>query len=120
MSFRAQDNLSRAAERVRQSPRFVASLFDAWESAFGGSIAAALDAQSNNLDALAVCLRPRDDHWSKDVAEIALACCLDETRLASLLRQALAVEVLASAPPVGDVVDGRLLAARDRGEGEDE
>jgi hypothetical protein len=118
MSFEQKTSLSRAAERVRHSPPFVGSLFDAWENTFGTSIVGALDASPESVNALALCTKPRDDRWGEDIAEIAAACSLDEGRLATFLRQALAVERLKSAAPVGAAVDGRLLAARDRNEDE--
>jgi hypothetical protein len=116
MSFEPKTSLSRAAERVRHSPLFVGSLFDSWENAFGSSIAGALDASPESVDALALCTRPRDDRWAEDIAEIARACSLDEGRLAALMRQALAVALLRTAAPVDEALDGRLLAARDRDE----
>src|SRR5258707_993743 len=116
MSYELKTGLSRAAERVRRSSLFVGSLFDAWESALNTTVGAALDASPESVDSLALCTRPREDCWADDIAEIARACSLDEGRLAAVLRQALAVERLKSAAPVGEAIDGRLLAARDRDE----
>jgi hypothetical protein len=116
MSFEPKISLSRAAKRVRHSPLFIGSLFDAWENTFGISVADALDASPQSVHALALCTRPRDDRWAEDIAEIAGACSLDEGRLAAFLRQALAVALLQTAAPVDEALDGRLLAARDRDE----
>jgi hypothetical protein len=106
--------------RVQRSPAFVASLYQGWERAFENSVRAALDASEEAVASLGLCLRPRNENWAADVSEIANACGLDVGRLAAFLRQAFAVEAFAGAPPAGDVVDGRLLAARDRGQEDDE
>jgi hypothetical protein len=114
MSFDPHQDLSRAAERLRRSPAFIASLFGPWEKAFDATIAASLGADGTKIVSLGLCLRPREDHWAEDIEEIARACGLESGKLAALLRQALAAERLAASPPVGEIVDGRLLAARDR------
>lgn len=114
MSFEPQVDLSKALNRARQSAVLIASLFGTWEKVFGGTIADALSAGPEAVSALGLCRRPREDRWADDIAEIAAACRLDEGRVAAVMRQALVAEHLAAAPPVGNVVDGRLLAARDR------
>jgi hypothetical protein len=116
MTFEQQPDLLKALDRARRSPAFVASLYAPWEKAFGGTVAKALSAGPDAVASLGLCLRPRDDRWSEDIAEIADACHLDVGDLAALLRQALAVERMAGAPRVSQIVDGRLLAARDRDE----
>jgi hypothetical protein len=63
-----------------------------------------------------LCQRPRDESWLQDVEDIARVCGIDAGALAILLRQAVAAERLAAAPPADSVTDGRLLAARDRDE----
>jgi hypothetical protein len=45
---------------------------------------------------------------------------LEPGKLGALLRQALVAERLSASPPLGDIVDGRLLAARDRDEDKEE
>ncbi len=120
MNSDQQQHLSRAAERSRRSPAFVASLFGQWEKAFETTVAASLGADDVKVVSLGLCLRPREDHWAEDIEEIARACGLESGKLAALLRQALAAERLAASPPLGDVVDGRLLAARDRDEDKEE
>jgi hypothetical protein len=115
-----QQGLSRAAERSRRSPAFVASLFERWEKAFETTVAASLGVDSAQINSLGLCLRPREDHWAQDIDEIASACGLEPGKLGAMLRQALVAERLAASPPLGDVVDGRLLAARDRDEDKEE
>jgi hypothetical protein len=118
MVFEHQPDLTLALERARRSATFIASLYSPWEKAFGGTVADALASAPESLISLGLCRRPREDRWYEDVEEIAAACRLDAGALASLLRQALAAELMAGAAPVGHVVDGRLLAARDRDEDE--
>jgi hypothetical protein len=116
MSSESQDQseLQRAYSRARSSATFTASLVAAWERAFGGTFAGALGAGDEAIIALGLCLRPRDDHWVADIEEIAAETDLDPAKLGSLLRQASVAEKLANSPPISNVVDGRLLAARDR------
>jgi hypothetical protein len=106
--------------RVGDKRDFIGSLFGGWRAAFRSEVTEALGISPEFATALGLCLRPRPDEWERDVAEIAGACGCDSAKLANFLRQALAVERLAEAPQVGDVVDGRLLAARDRGNEDDE
>src|SRR5262249_3750307 len=116
MSFEQQADLLKAFDRARKSPVFVASLYAAWEKAFGGPITSALSAEPDAVISLGLCRRPRDDRWLDDIETIAGAGRVDAGAVASLLRQALAAERMAAAPPVSQIVDGRLLAARDRDE----
>lgn len=102
--------------RIGGKRNFIGSLFGGWRAAFGTDVAEVLGTGPESATALGLCLRPRPNEWERDVAEIAAACGCDSTKLANFLRQALAIERLAEAPQVGDVVDGRLLAARDRDE----
>lgn len=111
-----QPDLTQALDRARRSAAFIASLYLHWERAFGGTVAGALSSSPESLISLGLCRRPREDRWSEDVEQIAEACRLDVGALASLLRQALAAELMAGAAPVGHAIDGRLLAARDRDE----
>ncbi|MET4149074.1 MULTISPECIES: hypothetical protein [unclassified Bradyrhizobium] len=99
-----------------RSSKLIASVFAPWERAFGQTAAEHLGADGRSIAKLALCLRPDPDNWAADVAEVAAACGIDEGRLSAFLRQAASVERMASAPPVEDIVDGRLMAARDRNE----
>jgi hypothetical protein len=110
-------SLDRAYVRARTSPAFIASLIAVWERAFSNDAIEAIGADLSRLPSLGLCLRPREDHWAEDIGEIAQECGLEPARLAAFLRQALVAERLASSPPAREVVDGRLLAARDRDDG---
>ncbi|PWS34388.1 hypothetical protein DFH01_25570 [Falsiroseomonas bella] len=111
----AYDFLARAARRAARGPApLVAGLFEAWRKAFPDEDpAAALACSGRALTELALCRRPRDEHWVGDVAEIAGALGIDADRLISLLRAAEAVERFGSAHPADASQAGRLLAARD-------
>jgi hypothetical protein len=116
MSSSDRVDLTRAARVAVRSPKLIGGLFLSWEHAFTGSVADFLGADERGMTSLAMCMRPKPDHFAADVAEIAAACRIDETRLAAWLRQAMSVEAMAAAPPAGKVVDGRLMAARDKTE----
>ena len=120
MKSNKQRDLSRVAERSRRSPAFVASLFERWEKAFETTVAAGLGVDNAKINSLKLCLRPRENHWTQDIDEIARVCGLEPGKLGTLLRQALVAERLSTSPPLGDIVDGRLLAARDRNEDKEE
>lgn len=106
-----------AYRHAARSPGHVASLIVAWQRAFGDEPpAVALGCPEDVILELGLCLRPRDERWLDDVSEIAQALRIDPDRLAAFLRRCAVVERLAAAPPLDEHVDGRLLAARDRGE----
>lgn len=116
MTSDTRSDLTRAAALAAASPKMIASLFAPWERAFVQKPADHLGADQRSMSRLALCVRPDSDRFAADVAEIAVACEIDEGRLLSFLRQAVSVERMASASPVGDALDGRLMAARDRDE----
>ncbi|WFT94391.1 hypothetical protein QA633_40085 [Bradyrhizobium barranii] len=118
MNSDERPDLTRAALRASRSTRLIGSLLPAWERAFGQTPSAYLAVGAASLTALSLCTRPRPDNWAADIAELEAACGIEAARLSGFLRQALNVEALASAPAVGDLVDGRLMAARDRTEDE--
>jgi hypothetical protein len=113
-------SLRAAVGRVSGEHGFVSSLFPAWETAFGAKVEHGLASDEEAVVSLGLCLRPRAEAWEHDVGEIAAACGIDAGRLGNFLRQAFAVERLAAAPQVGEVVDGRLLAARDHEDKQEE
>lgn len=110
--------LARVARRAARGPApLVAGLVEAWRKAFPDEEpATTLACTPRTLSELSFCLRPRDDHWLEDAAEIAGAVALDLDRLIAFLRAAEAVERFGDAHPTDDAQVGRLLAARDRDE----
>jgi hypothetical protein len=114
MSSRDDQDLIRAARRATGSVRFIASLLPAWQRAFDQRPEQFLGVDEARISFLSLCTRPSQERWEGDVASLASACGIDEHSLSAFLRQALTVERLAAAPAVEDIVDGRLLAARDR------
>lgn len=121
MSFDpGHDQLDRAYRRARNSPKLIASLIAAWEKAFDGDVAATVGTDHGHIVTLGLCLRPREDSWVADVGELAAENGIDAATLATFLRQAFVAERLAGSPAVSDIIDGRLLAARDRSDEADE
>lgn len=112
--------LARAAKRAATGPApFVAGLVEAWRKAFPDEdLTASLGCARRTVFELSLCLRPREERWLDDVAEIAGFVGIDLDRLVSFLRAAEVVEGMGDAHPADAAVEGRLLAARDRDEDE--
>lgn len=113
-----EDHLSRAVQRLsRGSSPAIAGLIPAWRRTFPEeSPANALACAPRAVTELSLCLRPREDRWLADVAEIADAVGLDLDRLIAFLRICDTIERLGDAHPIEDDAPARLLAARDRDE----
>lgn len=113
----SDDDLLRSAQRAaRHSGLVVAGLTRIWERAFPQErLAAILGCSERAVLELALCLRPRPDHWSTDVAEIASAVGIELVRLEMFFRKTEVLERLALAHPVDEAI-GQLMAARDRDE----
>ncbi|UGY04324.1 hypothetical protein [Bradyrhizobium quebecense] len=84
--------MQRAAMIASRSPRMIGSLFAEWERSHGQLAAEHLGATASDMAALALCTRPRPASWANDIAEIAVACGIDESRLSEFLRQAIEIE----------------------------
>jgi len=113
----SEDDLRRSAQRVgRLSGSMAAGLIQIWERAFPQEkLTTNLGCSERAVLELALCLRPRDETWVADVAEIAGALAIESGRLESFFRSAEVLERFALAHPVNESV-GQLLAARDRDE----
>jgi hypothetical protein len=110
-------NLARAARRAERGGQLVAGLVAAWRQAFPDDrLEEALGASTRLVTELSLCLRPRQDHWTVDVEEIAQAIGIEPVRLEAVLRKAELAERLSVAHAADDPGDGRLMAARDRDE----
>jgi hypothetical protein len=112
--------LARAARRAERGGELVAGLVDAWRRAFPDDrLEDALHASSGSITELSLCLRPRPENWTIDVQEIAQAIGVEPLRLEAVLRKAELAERLSVAHSGDDDSgDARLMAARDRDEGE--
>lgn len=109
--------LAKAVRRTaRSSAVLLASALDEWSRAFGANPGEILDLDSRRLNQLALCRRPRPDHWLPDARALAGEYGIEPEKLISLLRAAEAAEALRYAHPVEAERSGRLLAARDRDE----
>ena len=108
-------DLARVAQRAARSDIFIAWLLRVWSRAWpDASASEELQCPEQRLVDLALCLRPRAEHWEGDVAEIAGACGIEPPRLDAFLKKLMIAERLALAHDNGAEGEGRLLAARDR------
>jgi hypothetical protein len=121
MTYRTDEEmLNRAVRRAaRSSAVLLASAFEEWSRAFGADPGEALGLDRRRVAELALCRRPRPDHWLADASVLAGEFGIDPDRLISLLRAAEAAEGLRYAHPEQAGLSGRLLAARDRDEEDD-
>ena len=110
--------IARALHRAEShSGVLVAGLAAAWRRAFTDEdLEDALGCSAADVAELSLCLRPRADTWAEDINEIASAIGIESPRLVNFFRKAEVAERLALAHGIDDRADGRLLAARDRGE----
>jgi hypothetical protein len=112
--------LARAARRAARGPApLIAGLIEAWRKAFPKQAPEeSLGCSAGTLTDLALCLRPRDQHWVKDATEVADALAVNADRLIDFLRAAEAIQSFGDAHPAEAFQEGGLLAARDRDEDE--
>jgi hypothetical protein len=108
-------DLARVARRAARSDILIAWLLRVWSRAWPDARASdELQCPEHRLVDLALCLRPRAEHWDGDIAEIAGACGIEPRRLDAFLKKLVIAERLALAHDNGAEGEGRLLAARDR------
>ena len=113
--------VQKAMDRVRStlsdSPVFMASLEPLWRLVMPGtSPADALNCSENGWRWIAICRRPRADHFNDDVSKIAHSANVDETKLRHFIVTALAAERFRNAPPEPQQERMDLLAAREHDE----
>jgi hypothetical protein len=114
---RDDELLSKAVRRAARSGAvLLASAFEEWARAFGADPGETLGLDRRRFDELALCRRPRPDHWLVDAKGLAGEFGVEPEKLISMLRAADAAEGLRYAHPVEVQQSGRLLAARDRDE----
>jgi hypothetical protein len=108
-------DLARVVQRAARSDILVAWLLRVWSRASPeASASEELQCSEQRLVDLALCLRPRAEHWDIDIAEIAGACGIEPRRLDAFLKKLVIAERLSLAHDSGTEGEGRLLAARDR------
>jgi hypothetical protein len=116
------DSLLKAMDRARvaldDSADFIASLESHWRRVMQSSPAEALGCSDNVWHWIALCHRPRENHFIEDIQSIALDAKVDETKLKNFLVTALAVERFHNAPPEAEKAHRDLLAARERNDNE--
>jgi hypothetical protein len=107
--------LARALTRAARADFLVARLLAIWSRACPTeNVGEVLNCTEDRLVELALCLRPRAEHWDSDISEIATACGIDLGRLDAFLKKVVIAERLALAHEGDADEGGRLLAARDR------
>ncbi|HEX2094532.1 MAG TPA: hypothetical protein VHG28_19160 [Longimicrobiaceae bacterium] len=107
------DLLQRAAERAAERPAYLGWVLSRYLDLEGldwPAVAAALG-RSVDFAPLALCLRPRPDHFAADVRAVAERFDLDAGALARIVRTVDAVDAMAREAPQDR---GALLAARER------
>jgi hypothetical protein len=78
-------------------------------------LAQRLGIAAHNLPHLALCLRPRADHFIDDVRQVSTKFHIDATALAGIVRLVESIETLAASSPGTLAADaGLLMAARAR------
>ena len=85
---RTQELLTEAARRAREQPAYVAwalARVQAREGLSDAALAARLGIATVDLPRLALCLRPRPEHWAEDLAQIATRFSLAPESLAAVL-----------------------------------
>jgi hypothetical protein len=86
---RTHEPLTSAARRAQDRPAYVAwalARVQVWEGLSDEALAARLGIVTVDLPRLALCLRPRQDLWAEDLAQIASRFGLDPEPLATALR----------------------------------
>jgi AraC-like DNA-binding protein len=85
------DLIVRAAQRARSRPPFMGwplARFQEQQGCSRSQLAAQLGLPPGQLPRLALCLRPRPDHWAEDIATLAAQVGCSPTALASLVHRA--------------------------------
>jgi hypothetical protein len=87
---RTYELLTHAARRAQDKPAYVAFALSRYQARHGLTdevLVARLGCDSLTLPHLALCLAPRKDHWSEDLAQIAGTLGLDPSRLSAILTE---------------------------------
>jgi hypothetical protein len=110
--------LEYAAQRAGTRPEYLGWVLARYverEHIPEGELATRLGITSHDLPRLALCLRPRAEHFADDVRQISTKFHIDATALAGIVRLVESLETLAATHPTKPSADaGMLMAARAR------
>lgn len=107
--------MDRARTALSSCPEFIASLENHWRRVMpNASPSDALNCSDDAWRRIAICRRPRPDHFIEDVRNIALSANVDDRRLQHFIVTSLTVERFRDAPPDIRQVPLDLLAAREK------
>ena len=110
--------LAYAAERAKARPGFLAWVLARYievEQVSEGELQQRLGVTARDLPHLALCLRPRPEHFAADVRQISMRFHINPAALAKVVRLVESVEALAAENAGGRPTDaGLLMAARAR------
>jgi hypothetical protein len=108
--------LARAATRTATRPEFLGWVLDRFvhlEDLSNAELAKRLTLNSVDFARLALCLRPRDQHFESDIREICRKFSIESQPLAEVIRLVDSVHTMASTMTVSSK-PGILMAARAR------
>jgi hypothetical protein len=118
MRFERERLLAYTAQRAKTRPEYlgwVLARFLERERMSEAELMQRLGIAAGDLPHLALCLRPRADHFIDDVRQISAKFRIDPTSLATVIRLVDSFEALADKdPPEGLADSGLLMAARAR------
>jgi hypothetical protein len=110
--------LDYAAQRAKARPDYLGWVLAQYierERLSEAELAACLGSTPHDLSRLALCLRPRAEHFADDIRQISAKFQIDATALAGIVRLVESLETLAATNPAMLAADaGLLMAARVR------
>jgi hypothetical protein len=110
--------LDYAAQRAKARPDYLGWVLARYierERISEPELATRLSSTPHDLPRLALCLRPRTDHFADDIRQISTKFHIDATALAAIVRLVESLEILAATnPTVLSAETGLLMAARAR------
>jgi hypothetical protein len=115
--------LTTAAKRAVDHQWTVGSVLDEYKALEGiddAALCTQLQCTREQLQKLALCRRPREDHYADDVTRIANHLSVDARGLAPVLRRVEVLGTLRRGARSAVATEATLLAARDRKPGDDE
>ena len=106
-----------AAAQATRRPDYLAWVFAQYADAEGktaGELAATLGVTGSDLSRLALCLRPRPDHFAADIQAIATRWKTEPAALAQIVRHVEVLHGMTENEPPAMAEHGLLMAARAR------